>query len=100
MDQTSPGFDLLALRPNEELRIELKSHKSTAKTLVLTKPEWDEYQRCQRENRAWELWNVENALTNTPTITRFNTIPSSAIMPRQYELKLADCFHSENNDEI
>jgi hypothetical protein len=98
MGQKSPGFDLLAKRASDELRIELKSHKSTATTLVLTKPEWDEYLRCQRGNQHWELWNIENALTSTPIITRYNTIPVTAIMPRQYQLNLADCFHTENQE--
>lgn len=95
MPKHNPGFDIRATRKDEELRVEVKAHRRTSKTVQLTVREFSEYNEQQRnESVKWQLWNVENlsATVSAPIrITRFDSIPKDALSAQQFALDLGKC---------
>jgi hypothetical protein len=76
------GYDLLAIKASEALRIEIKAHFREAKSVFVTQKEWQ--QSKQRNGLAaddkWELWNVENLAADAGKvrITRYSYLPDEA----------------------
>jgi hypothetical protein len=76
------GYDLLAIKSHEVIRIEIKAHLREAKSVFVTQKEWQ--QSKQRNNLAtndkWELWNVENIAADAGKvrITRYSYLPDEA----------------------
>ena len=78
----SCGYDIHAAKPGRVLRIEIKAHAREAKSVFVTKKEWDESRlrnRLTTDDR-WELWNVENIASETgkARITRYLNLPQEA----------------------
>jgi hypothetical protein len=78
----SCGYDIHAAKPGRVLRIEIKAHAREAKSVFVTKKEWDESKfrnRIAADDR-WELWNVENIASETgkARITRYVDLPIEA----------------------
>ena len=76
------GYDVRAEKPGNVLRIEIKAHGREAKSVFVTKREWDESRvkdSAGQEDR-WELWNVENLVgeTGRTKITRYGNLPDDA----------------------
>ena len=73
------GYDIHAAKPGRVLRIEIKAHAREAKSVFVTKNEWDESRQRNRlaADDRWELWNVENIAgeTGKARITRYINIP-------------------------
>ncbi|TAL02844.1 MAG: DUF3883 domain-containing protein [Verrucomicrobia bacterium] len=78
----SCGYDLHAAKPGRVLRIEIKAHAREAKSVFVTKKEWDESRHRNRlaPDDRWELWNVENIAgeTGNVQITRYFDLPETA----------------------
>lgn len=92
MPSKNPGFDLLAIRIGEELRVEVKAHTGRATVVDVTQREYKEYLGQQRYR--WELWNVEHLSENDTepvTITRYNDIPDAALDVRTFRVDLKKC---------
>lgn len=92
MSLNNPGYDLLAKKGNEELRIEVKGHARQASIIDLTWREYEEY-RNQREY-SWELWNVEHLDMDDDhqiAISRFKEIPEEALRTRTFRVDLKSC---------
>lgn len=53
MSAQSPGYDLLAEKDDERLRVEVKGHLKAATKVFVTKREWKEYS-CQTPQNRWE----------------------------------------------
>jgi hypothetical protein len=76
------GYDLRAEKPGHVLRVEIKAHGREAKSVFVTKREWDESRVKDlggQEDR-WELWNVENLVGESARtkITRYGNVPEDA----------------------
>lgn len=95
MDEYNPGYDIRATREEEELRVEVKAHRRTSKTVQLTVREFSEYEeQLRNQSVKWQLWNVENlsAHVSAPiTITRYDSIPKEALSTQQFSLDLTKC---------
>jgi hypothetical protein len=78
----SCGYDLHAAKPGRVLRIEIKAHAREAKSVFVTKKEWDESRHRNRlaGDDRWELWNIENIAgeTGNVQITRYFNLPEEA----------------------
>lgn len=96
MPTTSPGYDLLAKKAAEILRVEVKAHLSKAKIIDLPIGEFREYARSKVrvDNDRWELWNVEQLGGDSSTaveITRYAEIPEEAIEAKLLRVDLRQC---------
>ena len=95
MGQRSPGYDLLAVKPGDTLKVEVKAHAGEASRVFVTQREWGEYLKtCGGSGEAWELWNVENlakASGKGRTIQRVRHIPKSAMKESGYWIDLNQC---------
>jgi hypothetical protein len=92
MPQGNPGFDLLARKEQDELRVEVKAHSGRATIVNLTQREYKEY--LAQQGYRWELWNVEHLAEsdiNPVCITRFETIPDDALDVRSFRVDLKKC---------
>jgi len=90
-----PGYDIVATKGAEELRIEVKAHRYTASVVEITTRELQEYyEHLSNPAIRWELWNVENLAADAAaaiTITRYSDIPESALGARQFTVDLRRC---------
>jgi len=95
MGQRSPGYDMLALKPGDTLKVEVKAHAGEASSVFITQREWEEHLKtCSARGEAWELWNVENLAKSSgknPTIQRVRQIPKSAMKESGYWIDLSQC---------
>jgi hypothetical protein len=95
MDQRSPGYDLLAVKPGDTLKVEVKAHAGEASSVFITQREWEEHLKTRSASgEAWELWNVENLAKSSgknPTIQRVRHIPKSAMKESGYWIDLSLC---------
>jgi len=92
MPPSNPGFDLLATREGEKLRVEVKAHSGRATVVDITQREYIEYLRQQ--GYRWELWNVEHLTEGDPNqvvITRYDQIPDDALDARTFRVDLKKC---------
>ena len=98
MDERSPGFDLLAKKTNEVLKVEVKAHLRKASKVFVPKGEWKEYLRSKGEaSTRWELWNVEFLAADSGhcvNITRYTEIPADAIEESGFWVDLNRCSSS------
>ena len=95
MSQRNPGFDLMAEKLGDTLKVEVKAHAGEASSVFVTQREWEEHLRSRDVNgQAWELWNVENLAKSSgkkPTIQRVRQIPKSAMKESGYWIDLNQC---------
>jgi hypothetical protein len=93
MDQRNPGYDLLAQKPGDTLKVEVKAHSGEATNVFVTQREWEEYLRTlQRHDERWELWNVENlAAGKKPKIKPIRHIPKSVPKVSGFWIDLNQC---------
>jgi len=94
MPQQNPGYDLLARKAGETLKVEVKAHSGEATNVFITQREWEEYLRMlpSRDER-WELWNVENLVAGSkPKITIVRYIPDSVPRESGYWIDINQCF--------
>jgi hypothetical protein len=96
MGQRSPGYDLLAVKPGDTLKVEVKAHADEASSVFITQREWEEHLKTRSASgEAWELWNVENLAKSSgknPTIQRVRHIPKSAMKESGYWIDLSQCL--------
>ena len=95
MDQRSPGYDLLAQKPGDTLKVEVKAHSGESTSVFVTQREWQEYKKTRgRVGEKWELWNVENLAMDSgkqPSVTPIRHIPNSALKESGYWIDLSQC---------
>ena len=95
MGQRSPGYDLLAVKPGDTLKVEVKAHAGEASSVFITQREWEEHLKTRSASgEAWELWNVENLAKSSgknPTIQRVRHIPKLAMKESGYWIDLSQC---------
>ncbi|MDB6066910.1 MAG: hypothetical protein JWR26_3118 [Pedosphaera sp.] len=95
MGQRSPGYDLLAKKLGDTLKVEVKAHSGEASSVFLTQREWEEHVRTRDvSGETWELWNVQNLSKSSgknPTIQRVCHIPKSAKKESGYWIDLNKC---------
>ncbi|MGO8926552.1 MAG: hypothetical protein ACLQU3_06670 [Limisphaerales bacterium] len=97
MPDTHPGYDLLAQKGEENLRVEVKAHLRTASVIDLTIRELHEYARWKEAGRPlerWELWNIEHlagADESEVIVTRYSDIPEDALDAKLLRVDLRKC---------
>ena len=95
MGKQNPGYDLLAQKQGDTLKVEVKGHSGQSSSVFVTQSEWGEYLRThQRAGECWELWNIENLAQSsggTPRIKRFRYLPKSALRESGYWIDLKQC---------
>jgi len=92
MPQTNPGFDLLAKKDGDELRVEVKAHSGRATVVDVTQREYKEY--LGQQGYRWELWNVEHLAeddSHAVVITRYDQVPDDALDARIFRVDLKKC---------
>jgi len=92
MPQGNPGFDLLAKKDGDELRVEVKAHSGRATVVELTQREYKEY--LGQQGYRWELWNIEHLAeddSHSVVITRYDQIPDDALDTRTFRVDLKKC---------
>jgi hypothetical protein len=93
MGQQNPGYDLLARKPGEILKVEVKAHLGESTNVFVTQREWEEYLKTpQSPAERWELWNVENlAAGMKPKIKPIRHIPRSVPKVSGFWIDLNQC---------
>jgi hypothetical protein len=91
-----PGFDVMAERNGNRLRIEIKAHLRGSKIISLTEREFREHARRKDAGPSdrWELWNIEHLAEDDgeePTITIYKDIPEDAVSPTLLRVDLRLC---------
>lgn len=92
----NPGYDLLAKKDGDELRVEVKAHKGGTAYVDLTHREYTEYRNQQ--GYRWELWNVEHLAEQdrkSVRITPYDGIPEEACQVQAYRVNLRKCSRSD-----
>ncbi|MDG6224107.1 MAG: ATP-binding protein [Candidatus Thermoplasmatota archaeon] len=92
MPKQNPGYDIIAIRDREQIKIEVKAHLGSSKIVNITSREYVEFLLSQEEGGdRWELWNVENLsdkVDDKVIITRYDDIPEENIEGRSFSLNL------------
>ena len=100
MPQSNPGFDLLAKKEEDELRVEVKAHSGRATVVEITNREYKEY--LVQQGYRWELWNIEHLAaddSHSVVIMRYDQIPDDALDVRTFRVDLKKCKKSNKNTE-
>jgi hypothetical protein len=96
MRGNNPGYDLLATKENETLRVEVKAHLKSATKIDLSIREWHEYATWKESTGdvRWELWNVENLCDESTApirISRCTEIPEEAVETSMMRVDVSRC---------